>query len=292
MIEVRGVIEDAKLAQDLEDWFCEWVRSPWSLVQVKSGDPYQLSGYFETEDLASAEWADLRVKFKKLPDPEFVSIADEDWKEAYKLHFSPWSSRGLHWVPLWEKDRYELPAGEVALYLDPGMAFGTGSHETTRLCAERMLDFRDRRGAMSGLTLIDAGCGSGILALSGALLGFGEVFGFDNDPEAAKVSMENREMNPAASAASFAEAGLAEGLGGRQADLLLANIQADVLMLYAEEILQAIRPGGEAGLSGILAKEIEDVRMKFLDTATRLEIAVEADTRTLGEWADLRIGRV
>lgn len=292
MIEYSCQFGDESLAERLEEWFCEWLRSPWMLERTRRGQPYRLSGFFPDADQGRQAWDELRGQFPDIPEPATRILPDEDWKEAYKIHFAPWSSRGLHWVPAWERDVYVVPEEEHALYLDPGMAFGTGNHETTRLCAERLLDYRASIADPGARRIIDAGCGSGILALSARLLGFGEVFGFDNDPEAIRVSRENRSMNPDTSGVEFGIVGLAEGLEGRTADLILANIQADVLMVYAEEILWSVAPEGTAALSGILASEVANVGNHFRSVAEKLGQRVETDRRVLGEWADLRVRRV
>ncbi len=297
MIEVRTQIP-SDLADPLEDHFCEYVGvSPWSLFNEAPGRPYFLSGFFPTEPEALAAWAELRTLFPAIPErPDLRKIEDKEWQEAYKAYLKPWSSRGLHWVPVWERDAYTVPAGEFAVYLDAGMAFGTGSHETTRLCAQRMLDFREARtpAALPNLRLIDAGCGSGILAISGALLGFGDIFGFDRDPEAVRVSRENLAFNGLpASRVAWMEGGLEAALaGGRQADLLLANIQADVLVIHADGLLDATAPGGTLAMSGILARELDKTRATFEREATaRWGHIQSVDTRVLGEWADLALVR-
>src|SRR5690606_39178015 len=127
-------------------------------------------------------------------------------------------------------------------WLDPGMAFGTGNHETTRLCCERLALYAARCGNAG--RVIDAGCGSGILALSAAKLGFGGVAGFDNDAEAIRVSRENAELNGLAGKVDFYVGDLITGLAGRQAELVLANIQSDVLIRFVEELCRTVAPGG------------------------------------------------
>ena len=134
MIEIRIPVDDG-LAQNLEDHFCEEYQECWMLyLNQKTGDQ-QLRGFFNTKEESLSALASLRQTFPDLHRiPDFHTLEDRDWKEAYKLHFKPWSERGLHWVPVWERDNYTLPEGEEIVYLDPGMAFGTGNHETTRLC--------------------------------------------------------------------------------------------------------------------------------------------------------------
>jgi ribosomal protein L11 methyltransferase len=135
--------------------------------------------------------------------------------------------------------------------------------------------------------VIDAGCGSGILALSAAKLGYANIAAFDNDPLAVEVSRENAELNQLTGRIDFYEGDLITGLAGRQADVLLANIQADVLMKFSRELLGALSPGGVLILSGILASELAQVRALF----EAMPPGWATDSRTLGEWSDLVVVR-
>lgn len=261
---------------------------------MTDNDPFVLQGFFEDLEEARTEYAELRKDFRQLPQtPEETHIDDQEWQDAYKAFLSPWSHADLHWVPVWERATYAVPAGGTAVYLDAGLAFGTGSHETTRLMARRLLEFRDARAAQGRspavLELIDAGCGSGILAISAAKLGFGKVLGFDRDPEAVCVAAENRGFNDLPeSAATFEENGIEEALAARQTDCILANIQADVLKIYVESLINAIKPGGMLALSGILAEEVASVRATF-DPVVQAKwgSTATADSRVDGIWCDL-----
>jgi ribosomal protein L11 methyltransferase len=213
------------------------------------------------------------------------ALADADWRDSYKAHFHAWQFGRLHWVPVWERETFRLPPGDAVLWLDPGLAFGTGNHETTRLCVERLVKLRAKCGAKG--RVVDAGCGSGILALSAAKLGFQDIAAFDNDAEAVRVSEENAALNGLAGNVKFFLGDLATGLAGKRAEILFANIQADVLQRFAREILGAISHEGVAVLSGILACECAAVRGTF-------EAALPgcvADSRTLGEWSDVVLTR-
>jgi ribosomal protein L11 methyltransferase len=212
-------------------------------------------------------------------------MPDADWKESHKQHFKAQHFGRLHWVPVWERSTYVVPSGDAVLWLDPGMAFGTGNHETTRLCCERLVAFAAERAAQG--SVIDAGCGSGILALSAALLGFSEVHAFDNDPVAIDVSRENAHLNSMAERVDFRVADLELGLLNRKADLVLANIQADVLVRHAPILVAAVKAGGQLVLSGILASELEQVRAVFAAAAARDRV----ESRVMGEWSDLVVTR-
>ena len=289
MIEVRLPIEEP-LAQQLEDFFCEEYQQHWSLEENWLTHENFLRGFFEDQETLAEATSVLREHFPDLPDdPTISELQDRDWKEAYKLHFKPWSERGLHWVPLWEKDNYKLPEGEQIVYLDPGMAFGTGNHETTRLCVRRLLEAREEWGpAAAEKRVIDAGCGSGILAISAAKIGFADVYGFDNDPDSVRISLDNEKLCDLEGRIEFKWADLKEGLAGQTGDLLLVNILANILCDHAELLCRSVRPGGWLVLSGILAREVEEVHAVFAPmVASTTGTAPEMDARIEGEWADL-----
>lgn len=296
MIQIESAI-DFELALPLEDYFCELELSHWSLVQKTDNDAYRLFGYFDTEHDALKHWFDLQNLFPKLSkNPELKSLIDEDWQNAYKKYLKPWNYQNLHWIPIWEKENYPLLPEDTAVYLDAGMAFGTGAHETTQLCAKRLIDFykthkiKDQNN-LNNLKVIDAGCGSGILAISARLLGFQNVMGFDNDPEAIRISKENAEFNGIYQQLSFKTACLEEVFPNEKADLILANILANVLCQYSGHLLNAINPGGSLVLSGILVDEIEKVKEHFCQEIALYWKNFHMQSQYLGEWADLRFDR-
>ena len=257
----------------------------WSLLEDVIAKRAWVVGVFAAETEARTRWAELRARLTAAGEPVVCELADQDWRDSYKAHFKAWRFGRLHWVPVWERDSHILPAGDAVIWLDPGLAFGTGNHETTRLCCERLVAFTEQCGTAG--RVIDAGCGSGILALSAARLGFRKVVAFDNDPEAVRVSRENAVLNDLAGAVDFFTGDLGSGLAGREAELVLANIQADVLMRFAPQLLAAVAPDGLLVLSGILAVELEKVRAVFAAAAPGWDV----QTRTMGEWSDLALAR-
>ncbi len=260
----------------------------WSLLEDAIAKRAWVVGIFESGEEADERWEELRpmLPAEPLAEPERRALGDRDWKDSYKAHFKAWKFGRLHWVPIWEREAYALPAGDVAIWLDPGLAFGTGNHETTRLCIERLIAL-EGKAAKSMTRVIDAGCGSGILALSAAKLGYRNVEAFDNDPEAVRVSEENAAMNDAKGSVTFFTGDLVSGLAGREAEIVLANIQADVLMRFAKELISAVAPGGALILSGILAHENEQVRAAFVAAAPGWSV----EARVMGEWSDVLLVR-
>lgn len=292
MIQVHVEITP-ELTDALECYFCELEHSPWMLRDDRVKLRWELFGYFETDEEARIGYAQLRSAFPGLPETVEVSVLeDRDWKEAYKDHFKPWSAGSLHWVPTWEKGKYVVPDGSQAIYLDPGMAFGTGNHETTRLCALRLVEAAEGWGGdLASRSVIDAGCGSGILAISAAAMGFGKIIGFDLDPDSVEIAIENAEVNDLARRVDFFQGDLHKGLPGVQADLVMANILANVLCAHSDLLLASVSPGGHLVLSGILAREVEDVRKVFEAAATTSWGEFSASSRQDGEWADVVLKR-
>ncbi|MGH7996348.1 MAG: 50S ribosomal protein L11 methyltransferase [Opitutaceae bacterium] len=303
-------------AEAADDALFEETSGRWIVLEDSVALRAWMVGIFNSRKEAEKAWK--RVAFlaavRPVGAPAVRRLVEGEWQESYKAHFKPSRFGRLHWVPIWEKENYRIPPKDAALWLDPGLAFGTGNHETTRLCCKRLVAFAEKRrlpegcrpqgrngdrstrsaARSSGLAagrvpaprfgrVIDAGCGSGILALSAALLGFDAVIGFDVDPDAVRVSRENAELNGLGSKVKFLAADLAAGLRGRRADLVLANIQADVLAANAGPLAAAVAPGGALVLSGILTRELGAVRSAFAGVCE----AWRSDSRTLGEWSDL-----
>jgi ribosomal protein L11 methyltransferase len=258
----------------------------WALLEDIIANRAWIVGIFSSEPLAQNAWTTLSSQLGRLPgEPTLRSLPEQEWRDSYKAHFHAWRFGRLHWVPVWERATYNLPEGDAVLWLDPGQAFGTGNHETTRLCVERLVEHAT--GGNPKGTVVDAGCGSGILSLSAAKLGYANVRGFDNDPESVLVSIENASLNNLQTEVPFEVGDLITGLAGIQADVVMANILAHVLTQHAQELTRSVAPGGWLILSGILECECAQVRDAFR--------AVVPDWRqhfrTLGDWSDLVLTR-
>lgn len=288
LFELKQEIAAADAAR-ADELLLEQGAENWSVLEDVIVRRAWLVGIGDAESTLRTEWdkldRDLVVAgIGRVGPAAMQPLADADWRDSYKAHFKAWQFGRLHWVPVWERESFQLPPGDAVLWLDPGLAFGTGNHETTRLCVERLVALAEDQGTQG--SVIDAGCGSGILALSAALLGYGRVVGFDNDPEAVRVSEENAALNGLKDRVRFSVGDLVSGLS-RPADVVLANIQADVLIRFAPQLVAAVAPGGSLILSGILAKENAEVRTAF-ETLTP-DWAVNA--RTMGEWSDVVLRR-
>ena len=265
--------------------------SPWALMRHKPEDDYKLNGYFSNQDELESAWAALKTEINGLPEYKTIKqIDDHDWKERYKDFLDVWEYEGLAWVPGWKRDEYQVVDNGVRVLFDAGMAFGTGDHPTTQFCAKRLIEFGMNYSEIYHETnIIDAGCGSGILAVTARMLGCANVYGFDIDPDAIQVSKENLTLNDLPEdAVEFQVAGIDSGLKNRKADLIMANIQADILNLHASDFVQALTPGGILVLSGILEYEKLDCEQQFLISFKSAGVNVKTiASRSSGDWADL-----
>ena len=197
-----------------------------------------------------------------VPPHETHPVAEQDWVRNTQAQFGPIEiARGFWIVPTWS-DPPEPEA--LVLRLDPGLAFGTGSHPTTRLCLEWL-----RATIAGGEAVLDYGCGSGILAIAAAKLGAGRVTGIDIDPQAVAASTGNARAN-----------GVTAAFGGPDApapgtfDVVVANILANPLVLLAPVLVARVGSRGRIALSGILTGQADEV------------IAAYAPWFTLGRWRE------
>ncbi len=187
--------------------------------------------------------------------PVVTLIRQEEWAHTWKEHFKPFRvGKQLVVKPTWEE--YEGREGDLILEIDPGMAFGTGSHETTKLCLEALEGICRRSGEFatvaypSPLACLDVGTGSGILGIGAVKLGIPTVVGLDIDPEAVKVAAENAELNGVADRMSVSTTPLEQLRGTFQ--VVVANILAEDLARMASTLVERLAPGGFLILSGIL----------------------------------------
>ena len=245
-----------------------------------------LNGFFSSETEKVQEEQGIIKEIGHLVDFAFSScqVLAQDWAESYKHHFSPWKYRGVHFVPIWLKDKYKLPENETSVMLDPGMAFGTGVHESTRMCLEFLIE-NIESSAQFQESIIDLGCGSGILAITSYLLGFKKVIGLDNDEDAVRISKENALLNQLNEQLSFDCMDLFHlEQPVEKFDCVVANIQADILTSCARIISQHTHQGSKIILSGILSKEIEYVVETFSEEL-RENSKFEYHIKEMGEWS-------
>lgn len=260
-------------------------------IAQRMDDDVLVSSYIAGDDRAQDTIAHVRealVRLEKLDvgfdkgklTLEVSSIDDEDWAENWKSQYKPFRL-GSHFVvkPTWE---HYLPAeGDQILEIDPGMAFGTGTHETTGMCvalAEQYVKPGDR--------VIDVGTGTGILAIAAAYMGAQDVLAIDIDPVAVRVAQDNIALNGLADRIAAREGDLLEAVD-EVADVVIANIIADVICMMAEPVKAHIKENGLFICSGI-ARERQDEVISALNSAGYVDL----DVRNQGEWAAICARRV
>jgi len=216
-----------------------------------------------------------------LPAAAFRPIADQNWMEAWKVRYQPIPiGKKLIVVPAWLASP---DASRIPIKIDPGMAFGTGTHPTTQLCLELL-----ERYTPAGATLIDVGCGSGILSIAALKLGAGSALGVDIDEAAVRASRENADANGVRAESFPLGAGsvteVRDGrFGPRQAPLVLANILAPIIIrLFDAGLAQLVVAGGTLILSGILQEQGAGVRASA--EAHGLEFVEQVQ---MGDWVAL-----
>jgi ribosomal protein L11 methyltransferase len=205
-------------------------------------------------------------------------VREADWADAWKAHFPVMRvGRRLVIRPTWR--RHRRAPDDVVLALDPGMAFGTGLHPTTRLCLASLEAVADR-GGLADARVLDVGCGSGILAIAALKLGAASALGLDTDPIAIEATVANARRNALARRLHAREGTLPTGQGSF--DVVLANLIAGLLVAVAARLCDELRPGGILVASGIFVDREVDVAAAF----EQVGLAIEG-RRVEGDWVAL-----
>lgn len=260
------VIEDpadiADLLEKKNDY--DWDYIDESVLELENEEP-KVTVFVEESDEGRAKLEEIKAAVAELKSRqeagEFgegadlgkltvtASVEDDSrWKDNWKEYFKPAKvGRTIVVKPTWEE--YEAKEGEKIIEIDPGMAFGTGTHETTSLCIRLMEDY-----VKPGMKILDVGCGSGILSITGALLGASEVLGVEIDPVAVEIAQENIELNHIGNVAKAQYGDLTKGIDFK-ADVIVANLMADLVMMLSADVAKHLLPGGIYISSGILTEK-------------------------------------
>ena len=203
---------------------------------------------------------------------ELSNVNQEDWESAWKQYFKPVHVTDRIVVkPEWEE--YSPQEGEIVIEIDPGMAFGTGTHETTSMCINQI-----EKNLKSGDTVIDIGSGSGILSMAAVLLGAEKATGVDLDPVAVRVALENVELNNLQDKIEILHGNLTDVIR-EKADIVVANIMADIILILLEDVRAFIKDDGLFISSGIIQEKRAAVEARLLEKNFSI---VEVETK--GEW--------
>lgn len=252
--------------------------------EVKSVKAYLPEGV-QVEDYSAQISAFLATNGPDYPGFSYAAplvslLNEEDWANSWKINFKPTRiGERLVIKPSWEE--YLPLATDIVLELDPGMAFGTGTHATTRLCLEALEKLVFKENAFShDASVLDVGCGSGVLGIAAALFGAKKVTAVDIDPIAVTVTSANAVINGVDRLVTASTSSLSDTGSGYA--IVLANILAEDLVRMRSELLGRMRPGGYLILSGILDEREEYVINGFSDLALQLQEVIRQD-----EWVCL-----
>ena len=205
-----------------------------------------------------------------------VSVSDDSqWKDKWKEFFHPSIiTERLVVKPSWEE--YRAEPDDLVIEIDPGMAFGTGTHETTSLCMKLMEKYFGEFG--ENVKVLDVGCGSGILSIAASLLGAGEVLGVEIDKDAVQVARENVQLNKCDDNVRVIEGDLTKGIDFK-GDIIVANLMADLVMMLSKSAREHLEDGGIFISSGILADKEKVVSEAITDAGFTIE-----EVMVDGEW--------
>lgn len=248
-------------------------------AKVIDGPRHEMDVFFETQPEESF--------FKAISEisPEISSTIHEeeqkDWLEEWKKGFEAFKLVGPYWiVPSWLKQPTEC---QRPIYIDPGMAFGTGTHATTQMMAHFIYKLSEtHKGEVKDWTLLDVGTGTAILAMLARMSGFGLVQGIEIDPEARRVARENVKLNKL-DEIEVPDSLIEETKG--QYDVVVANIIDGVLINIRQELLRVLRPGGHLLLTGILEERDDHFFENFIEKSKNLKVVrrIEKD-EWVGYW--------
>lgn len=198
-------------------------------------------------------------------------VNEDDWENNWKKYYKPYrAGKKIVVVPMWEK--YDKKPEDIIIELDPGMAFGTGTHETTRMCIKAL-----EKNVKPCDTVFDIGCGSGILSIAASKLLANKITGVDLDPVAVASAKENVELNKAANV-EILQGDLVDVIDGK-ADIVVANIMADIIISLCDNVCDYLKPCGFFITSGIIKNMQNAVETKLIKTGFKI-----IDTNTEGEW--------
>lgn len=264
------------IAQELQRWCHQGVSieqvdiepDKYDDGEVPPSDTLVVRGYFAEDQEAEEKRFQIERTIGymnmmlPMPAPQYKIVDDEEWAEAWKVHYKPIRlGQRILVRPLWIE--IEPEPDDIVISLDPGMAFGTGTHPTTQLCMESL-----ERIMQPALDVLDLGCGSGILSILAAHLGASEVVAVDIDQLAVDSTLENVRENGVAEKIQVYRGGLDSVLASaRRFDLIVVNILAKIIIQMCDQRLgDTVRPGGRAIFSGIIEEQADDVEIALRKT--------------------------
>lgn len=279
-LDVKGVaIEDPRDILEREQGPLSWDFADINIFEYGK-DAAVVKGYFNEEDNIPEIQKYIEDKINELKDfgidigegkVVIKPVFEEDWANNWKKYYKPTKiGENIVIKPIWEE--YKASEGEIIVEMDPGMAFGTGTHETTKMCIEAL-----ERYVRKDSAVFDIGTGSGILAIAAAKLGAKKVVGVDLDPVAVDSAKSNVGFNELKNI-EILHGNLMDVVEGK-ANIVVANIIAEVIIFLTEDVKNFIEPNGYFITSGIIKDRREDVKSKLISSGFKI-----VEDNTLGEW--------
>ena len=272
-------IEDPEDLLSREQGPLTWDFADINILEHK-GNAAVVKAYFSEEDNIVEVVETVKQKLEEIKslgldigegNVTYRKMHEEDWANNWKQYYKPVKITDKIVIkPIWEE--YEKKDDELIIELDPGMAFGTGTHETTRMCIKALDKY-----VKPNTTVFDVGCGSGILAIAAAKLGANHVVGVDLDPVAVDSSKENISFNNLNNI-EVLEGNLLDVVSGK-ADIVVANIIAEIICVLTEDVKKALNEGGLFIVSGIIHDRVDMVKEKFAECGFEV-MEINKD----GEW--------
>jgi len=292
--EFFGITEGILLAEEAhergyetESWVLDEGMAPHERDWLSHERELTLQAYFKTEKTARAALSWLKREYDLPSEPEFEAQEEQDWNATWKAAFTGIEvDAGLRVLPPWHDDVQKRKLDGV-MVINPGAGFGTGTHETTQLCLRVLRGL----GSLEGKTILDFGSGSGILGIAAAMQGASRVFCVEIDPMANDNARENAALNGVSDRIQFSEKipdeVRGETVGGGQADILIANILRPILLRFAPEIKNCLKPQAELVLSGLIESDLDPVIRAYQEGGA----AFQVERLEKNEWRALWLRR-
>ena len=276
-VAIDEPVDVQKLRED--ELYCDYIDE--KLLENDTEETKIMAYFSEEETNLPEKIAAIKEKIRNLTEfglsigsgtVELSNVNQEDWESAWKQYFKPVHVTDRIVVkPEWEE--YSPQEGEIVIEIDPGMAFGTGTHETTSMCINQI-----EKNLKAGDRVIDIGSGSGILSMAAVLLGAEKATGVDLDPVAGRVALENVELNNLQDKIEILHGNLTDVIR-EKADIVVANIMADIILILLEDVREFIKDDGLFISSGIIQEKRAAVEARLLEKNFSI---VEVETK--GEW--------
>ena len=273
------LIEDPSDIQELSKSKKDWDYIDSSLIDIKF-DGILIKAYFSESEDIEKKLELIKKLIEERPSLNIndhlitvIEVDENDWAESWKKYYKPIKiGEKIYIKPTWEEDTSE--ADDIVIELDPGMAFGTGTHETTMMCTEALEKY-----IKSGDTVYDIGSGSGILSIVAAKLGAKKVIGVDLDPLCVRVSNENIEINKVEDIIEIKNGDLLEVVEGK-ADIIVSNIMAEIIAGMTKDLKGYLKEDGIFITSGIIIEKIYLVEDALIENGFKI-----LDTKKSNGWA-------